>query len=285
LLTERKDTQPTGPVARPPAQAKAILVAVGVVLAALHGDVYAQQAEHSDLLKEARNPLVDLPTVEIQPNFNLHVGPHEDTEYFFNVEPLVPVQLPKDWTLFTRTTVPLLNEPGSEPDQGYTFGIGDIQEALFLSPPSSPTFMWGVGPVLQFPSASATNLGSGKWEIGPAAAAVVEYGSWELAAQAFNLWSFTGDATRPEVNQLLVEPLATFTLPGDWYLTSSPEVTANWKASVRDRWTVPVGGGIGKLFSIGRPSMTIQAEPYYNVERPREAATWSFVVTVQFMFP
>jgi hypothetical protein len=38
-----------------------------------------------------------------------------------------------------------------------------------LLPPSSTMFIWGLGPVLQFQSASATSLGAGKWEIGPAA--------------------------------------------------------------------------------------------------------------------
>ena len=79
--------------------------------------------------------------------------------------------------------------------------------------------------MLQFPSASATGLGSGKWEIGPAAAAILTWGSWVVGGQAYNLWSFAGDSTRPGVNHVLLQPLVTYTLPGDWYLTSSPQVT------------------------------------------------------------
>ena len=146
-------------------------------------------------------------------------------------------------------------------------------------------FIWGVGPVLQFPSASATSLGTGKWEIGPAAAGILTWGSWVVGAQAYNLWSFAGDSTRPGVNQLLLQPLVNYTLPGDWYLTSSPQVTANWKASSRDRWTVPIGGGIGKVFTIGQQSVSAQAEAYYNAERPAGGSTWSAILTVQFLFP
>ena len=100
-----------------------------------------------------------------------------------------------------------------------------------------------------------------------------------------NLWSFAGDRTRPDVNQLLVQPLVNYTLPGEWYLTSSPQVTANWKASSRDRWTVPVGAGVGKLIPIGPRSVSAQAEAYYNAERPAGASSWTAILTVQFLFP
>ena len=268
------------------ARAKTILASVGLLVAVvLHARVQAQQAEPSDLLKKARNPLADLVSVQVQSNFNFDVGPNRDTQYVFNLQPVVPIHLPAEWNLITRTIVPLLNEPPSEPGQGYTFGIGDTQTTLFLSPPSSPLLIWGFGPVVQFPSASATSLGSGKWEIGPAAAGILTWGSWVVGAQAYNLWSFAGDSTRPDVNQMLLQPLVTYILPGDWYLTSSPQVTANWKASSRDRWTVPVGAGIGKLFPIGRQSVNTQAEAYYNAERPEGASTWTAIFTVQFLFP
>ena len=263
----------------------AILSGVGLLVAVLHARVHAQPAEPSDLLKKARNPLADLVSVQVQPNFNFGAAPNKDTGYVFNLQPVVPIHLPAEWNLITRTIVPLLNEPPSEPGRGYTFGIGDTQTTLFLSPPSSPLLIWGFGPVLQFPSASATSLGSGKWEIGPAAVGILTWGSWVVGAQAYNLWSFAGDSTRPGVNQMLLQPLVTYTLPGDWYLTSSPQVTADWKVSSRDRWTVPIGAGIGKLFPIGRQPVSAQAEAYYNAERPTGASTWTAILTVQFLFP
>jgi len=73
--------------------------------------------------------------------------------------------------------LPLIDQPAFEPGQGYTFGIGDIQPTLFLSPPSSKSFIWAFGPVFQCPSVSSASLGSGKWEIGPTAAAILT-GSW-----------------------------------------------------------------------------------------------------------
>ena len=264
-----------------------LLASVGLLVAVLQGNAHAQQTEpgQTNLLQKALNPLADLVSVQVQSNFNFNIEPGRQTEYVFNLQANVPIHLPKDWTLITRTIVPLVNEPGSESGEGHTFGIGDIQPTLFLSPPSSTAFIWGFGPVAQFPSASATSLGSGKWELGPAVAGILTRGPWVVGVQVYNLWSFAGDSARPAVNQMLLQPLVSYTLPGDWYLTSSPQITADWKAPLGDRWTVPVGAGIGKLFSIGGRSVSAQAEGYYNVERPAAASTWSVIFTVQLLFP
>lgn len=268
------------------ALASAVLLLAVHLLSAVHSGSLAQdQPGGSDLVKNARNPLADQTSLQVQPNFNFGVGQDRDTQYVFNIQPLVPIHLPAAWTLFSRTILPLIDEPGSTPGQGYTFGVGDIEQTLFLSPPSSKAFIWGVGPVFQFPSASSTSLGTGKWQIGPTVAAVLTGGWWQVGAQVNNLWSFAGDSTRPSVNAMFLQPQVNVFLPDDWYLTFGPQVTANWKASSGDRWTVPVGGGIGKGFTIGRQTGTAQVEAYSNVERPAGTSTWSLILTVQFVFP
>jgi hypothetical protein len=243
-----------------------------------------EQPDANQFVKDARNPLADQISVQAQPNFNFGAAPDRDTQYVFNIQSTVPIHFGA-WTLFNRTILPLIDQPGSEPGQGYTFGIGDIQPTLFLSPPSSKSFIWAFGPVFQFPSASSTSLGTGKWEIGPTAAAILTGSWWQVGAQVNNLWSFAGDASRPAVNTMLLQPQVNLFLPHDWYFTFGPQMTANWKASSGNQWTVPVGGGIGKAFTIGRQGGTAQIEAYSNVERPAGGPTWTVILTVQFVFP
>jgi len=73
--------------------------------------------------------------------------------------------------------------------------------------------------------------------------------------------------------------------PGGWYLTSSPIITANWETGHGDRWTVPVGGGFGRVFQIGSQPVNMQLAAYYNVARPTGAADWQLRAQLQLLFP
>ena len=76
-----------------------------------------------------------------------------------------------------------------------------------------------------------------------------------------------------------------YNLDGGWYAVSSPVVTANWKAPSDDTWTVPVGGGMGRIFSVGGQAMNAQVQAFYNIERPEYGPDWSLRLQLQFLFP
>jgi hypothetical protein len=99
------------------------------------------------------------------------------------------------------------------------------------------------------------------------------------------LWSFAGDDDRDSVNQMLIEPFINYNLDGGWYLISDMILTANWNASSGQRWTVPLGGGVGKLLKIGNQAINVRTEAYYNVAKPDSAPNWQWGFTVQFLFP
>ena len=69
-------------------------------------------------------------------------------------------------------------------------------------------------------------------------------------------------------------------MKGGWYLTSAPVMTANWEADSGEQWTVPVGGGVGRVFKMGKQHVNMRLAAFYNVEKPDEASDWN----LQFMF-
>ena len=69
------------------------------------------------------------------------------------------------------------------------------------------------------------------------------------------------------------------------YLTFAPTITVNWDASSENKWTVPMGGGVGKIFHFGKLPVNSQIAAYYNIEKPEFAADWQIQVQVQLMFP
>jgi hypothetical protein len=84
---------------------------------------------------------------------------------------------------------------------------------------------------------------------------------------------------------MLLQYFINYNLPGGWYLTSSPIITANWEANSDNRWTVPVGGGIGKIHRIGKLPVNVQLAAFYNVETPDGGPEWQLRFQFQFLFP
>lgn len=65
-----------------------------------------------------------------------------------------------------------------------------------------------------------------------------------------------------------------------------PLITANWEASDNKRWTLPIGGGIGRIFKIGRQPINANLTAYYNVVTPHDTgANWQLRAQWTFLFP
>jgi hypothetical protein len=105
-----------------------------------------------------------------------------------------------------------------------------------------------------------------------------------VGALANQQWSFAGWGDR-DVSQLLIQPFVNYNLPDGLYLVSAPIITADWEASSGNQWTVPVGGGVGKLFRVDKLPINTQLQAFYNVERPHLAADWQLRFQFQFLFP
>ena len=94
-----------------------------------------------------------------------------------------------------------------------------------------------------------------------------------------------GSGDRGDVNQLLFQYFLNYNKPNGWYYTSAPIITANWEADSGNKWTVPVGGGVGKVYRIGKRPVNANVQAYYNIEKPDFAADWSIRVQMVLLFP
>jgi hypothetical protein len=126
--------------------------------------------------------VANLISVPFQNNFNFGLGPNDVTQWVLNVQPVIPIPLNKDWNLITRT----INQPSPATGIPSAFGLGDSNPSLFLSPANSGKLISGAGPTLTFPTATASVLGSGKWQAGPALVLLTMPGHWVIRALANN---------------------------------------------------------------------------------------------------
>ena len=74
-------------------------------------------------------------------------------------------------------------------------------------------------------------------------------------------------------------------IAGGKLLTSAPIITSNWEADTGEQWTVPFGGGGGKVFRIGKQPMNINTQVFYNVETPTNGPELQWRFQIQFLFP
>ena len=257
-----------------------------MVMSVLCGNVLPAWAEESsELAKQAQNPIANLISIPFENDFNLETGVHKEDSYVLQVKPVVPFHVSDDWTVITRTIVPMIQLPAPAPGVDGATGLGDIQESLFLSPAKVGPVIWGAGPVISFPTATEHLLGTGKLSVGPTAVVLTSQGHWLFGALAQNLFSVAGPSGRSDVDQMLIQPFVNYNLPHGWYLTSSPIITANWETNSRERWTVPVGGGLGKIVHIGKLPVNMYLQCFRNVEHPDGTTPWSLRFQIQFLFP
>ena len=238
-----------------------------------------------ELAKLAQNPVGNLISVPFQNNTNLNVGPDNRNQNILNIQPVIPISVSDEWNIITRTIVPVISQP--LPDGDRTNGIGDTVFTAFLSPAKPGAWIWGAGPVVQLPTNSNSDLGNRNWGLGASAVVLhLEKGDpWVYGVLVNNIWSLSDNKQGGSYNNGLIQPFVNYNFDGGFYITSAPIITVDWKAESSQRWTVPVGGGVGKIFHLGRLPVNTQLSAYYNVVTPDDGANWQIRAQVQFMFP
>jgi hypothetical protein len=282
-----------------------LILGVAILLLATTA-AHAQQGE--DLREAAQNPIADLISVPFQNNTNFDFGHTDNAQNVLNIQPVYPLHLNSTWNLITRPILPVIDQPpflsGPQlraaeeivgPEIGETeFGIGDLTPEFFFSPRKpvmlapNLSMVWGVGPAFQFPTASDELLGTGKYSAGPGFVVFLADRPLHITTGflVLNLWSFAGDENRANVNAMTLQPFLNYNLPNGWYLTASPLITANWEANDDNRWTLPIGGGFGRIFKIGHQAVNANIAAYYNVLRPEDTgADWQLRAEWTFLFP
>jgi hypothetical protein len=245
----------------------------------------------ADAGKDAQNPLASLISVPIENDYNYGLGSFDRTQPLLIFKPVIPFDLGGGWNLVTRTIVPtFVPQPITTTPNKSVYGLGDINPSFFFVAPPISNLTFGAGPQFIMPTATKTATGEGKWSAGPTAVVVWTPGNIVTGALINHVWSFadtSGGSRNPDVSRLGVQPFINYNFkkhPG-WFFYSNPVITANWKASSGNQWTVPLGGGLGKTFKVGEQALQAKVGAFYNVIRPSSGADWQVQFNLNFLFP
>lgn len=242
----------------------------------------AQDNSASELAKASQNPVANLISLPFQNNTDFEWGPDEDAYNVLNIQPVIPLSLSDDWNVITRTIIPVVSQPGVVDGQDRKTGLGDVSFSAFLSPAEPGDWVWGAGPALVLPTSTDNRLGADEWAAGPSFVFLTMPGRWVVGSLLSNVWDIDGDK---KVNVFTWQYFINYNFPSGFYLTSAPIMTANWEAESGEEWTVPVGGGVGKIFKIGKQPVNASFQYFYNLEEPEGVGDWSIRAQVQFLFP
>jgi len=256
-----------------------------------------------ELARQLNNPVSNIWSLTFQYNHSLLKGfPADGTEDqdVLNFQPALPLHMTEKWNLILRPVVPFIfNHPVLSPridpntDEIYAdfndeSGLGDIALVTLLSPAKLDSrFLWGIGPTFIFPTASKDELGQEKWQAGPSAVGLWMGKEWILGVFPQHWWSFAGNGDRSSTSFTNIQYFIWRMLPGEWQIGMSPNITMNWKAEKNDnRFTVPVGLGVGKLVKLGKLPVKIQLQGQYSVIHPHDyGQRWNFQLQVTPVIP
>jgi hypothetical protein len=198
--------------------------------------------------------------VKTAPGTDLDGAPDTVTTQTAKLRGDLSFNLSSQWQLVFRGDLPYIAKNSvsdSNPDGDYVSGIGDVDiQAAFIREFDS---RWKAGAGIRFiaPPGDST-LGSGKWQAEPLAG--FRYGLDEISKGSYfeplMRWdySFAGDPTRKNINNLQFAPMVNFSLPDRWFFTLYPSTDIRWNfgdaaTGQTGRLFLPFDFRIGRKFS------------------------------------
>lgn len=218
--------------------------------------------DEADIAAQANNPLANMTA------FNLHnyyigetTGSGDDANQFWMryVKPFVV----GDSTWLLRASLPVNSFP-SPPDGDKETGLGDLNIfAAYLFDTGNPALSFGLGPLLNAPTASKESLGSDKWAAG-IANVLFDARSKKFQYGYLLTWSgsFAGDDDKPDTSIGILQPFGIYQLGKGAYLRSTGIWAYDFKT---ENYSVPVGLGIGQVIHRGKRVYNLFIEPQWSV--------------------
>lgn len=263
-------------------RSKALSVALVVACAP-----FAASAQDANVLaKQLSNPIANLTSVPFQFTWDDGFGARDEGHrLLLNMQPVVPVSIGTDWSMISRTIVPVVYQDDVVPGHGAQFGLGDTTQSLFFSPkvPTDNGWTWGVGPALLIPTATENLLGTDQWAAGPTIVALRQtQAGWTYGVLANHLWSFAGDDNRANVDQTFLQPFVAKALGQGRTLSFNAEAAHDHNSS---QWSVPFNAGYSKVTRWGTQMVSWQVGVRYWVETPTGGPDWGLRFTATLLYP
>ena len=216
---------------------------------------------------------------------DFRIGP-DDTgnKTTLNIQPVIPIGITNNANLIVRTIVPVVWQTNLRGDNVSEFGLGDTTQSFFFSPkkPTAGGIIWGVGPVLLYPTGTSQFTTGDKWGAGPTIVVLKQFGPTTVGLLANHIWSVAGSGDRPDISSTFLQPFVSYTTKRATTFGINTESTYNWETK---QWTVPINVTVAQLVRIGKQPVSFALGGRYYVKRPEFGPDWGVRFVTTFLFP
>jgi hypothetical protein len=236
-----------------------------------------------NLAENATNPTSNLMQFQIQNSFVPSSFNSSGYSHTVDIQPVIPYKL-FDHLNILRLTIPITLTPDFDGPVNETSGLGDTSLLNLMVFP----FDWGniaAGFNLAFPTATDARLGSGKWQAGPAIAAIyTKIPKWQIGALVFNNWSYaTNRSGKENVNKMAIQYIIIRHFEKGWYAGwGDLAMEFNWR---NGKQNLPLCAKVGKIVHIGKVPFNIFVQPFYTVAHDGPTPEWGVKLNVTLLLP
>jgi hypothetical protein len=243
-----------------------------------------QGASAQELADKLSNPVASLISVPLQNNIDYGIGPHNGSKYTLNFQPVVPVQLNQKLNLIMRLVLPIIDQRDVTGENTSESGLSDATLTGFFAPTGTKNgLIWGLGPAFLIPTGTNDFLSTRKWGIGPSALVLKQAKGLTFGFLVNQLWSFAGDKSRSDVNQMFLQPFFAKNFKSGAGLGFNAEISSDWKSGNTTAFLNPIVTAISKL---GTQTISMGVGPRIPVSGPASSrADWGLRAVLTFVFP
>ena len=263
-----------------------ILFALALMLASAkktHADEGSNTSDTQEVAKKLQNPVSSLISVPFQNNFQYGLGPDKKgSQYILRFQPVIPVSINTDWNMIFRPILPFITQHSVVGHTSQT-GLSDLELELFFSPKDTGpgNIIWGVGPILLFPTATDNLLGYQKWGVGPSAVVLTQRGPWTIGMLADHLFSYTGNSERKNISVTYLQPFMAHSSKKGLSVNLSSETSYDWKGG---QWSVPLIGGVSQIIPVFGHLISGGVSALYYAKTPLYGPEWGIRATLTLLF-
>jgi hypothetical protein len=244
----------------------------------------AKKANAEELAKQLANPVASLISVPFQNNTDYGIGAFNGSRNTLNFQPVFPLKLTTNLNLITRLVLPIVSQHDITGAGNEESGLSDALLSAIVSPAIPKNgLIWGVGPAILVPTATNDFLGTKKWGVGPQALVLKQANGWTYGMLANQVWSFAGDNSRADVNQMFLQPFLIYNWKSGAGVNAVAEITQNWEAETTTAFFIPSVSGVTKL---GSQTISLVFGPRIPLSAPSGGKPdFGFRGGVTFVFP